>query len=168
MANAKQDLMVATFYKVSYEEFMKSCHQEDTPELHQIWEDIMLPRRSTLQSAGYDFFLPFEASCDSTPLVIPTGIRVKIDPGWALLLMPRSGYGTKYGMRLTNTIGLIDSDYFNAKNEGHIMASIASDTVFNVQKGDRFMQGIFVPVGLAANEVRPKTIRTGGFGSTGN
>lgn len=164
--------IVARFYKVSFEEYKRffADADQDESKLKEEWENIKIPRRSTLGSAGYDFILPRELMLGGMApqtAVVATGIRVKIDPGWALLLMPRSSYGMKYGMRLTNTIGLIDSDYFLAKNEGHIMAKITSDDEMLIHAGDRFMQGIFVPIGFASNEPRPNAVRTGGFGSTG-
>ena len=63
---------------------------------------------------------------------IPTGIRVKIDKGWVLKIYPRSSFGFKYRMQLDNTVGIIDSDYYNAKNEGHIFIKIS--TLFNKPK----------------------------------
>ncbi len=51
---------------------------------------------------------------------IPTGIRVKINDGWVLKLYPRSGLGFKFRVQMNNTVGIIDSDYYNSDNEGHI------------------------------------------------
>ncbi|MCB6314277.1 hypothetical protein LI253_18730, partial [Gordonibacter pamelaeae] len=55
---------------------------------------------------------------------IPTGIRVSINDGWVLAIFPRSGLGFKYRLQLNNTVGIIDSDYFNSDNEGHIFIKI--------------------------------------------
>ena len=72
---------------------------------------IPLPVRATSGSAGYDF----TATCDVTlapgqSALIPTGIRARMEPGWVLLLFPRSSLGFRHGVRLANTVGVIDSD----------------------------------------------------------
>ena len=100
-------------------------------------------------------------------VTIPTGIRAKIEPGWMLALFPRSGLGFKYGMCLKNTVGIVDSDYYSAANEGHIMAKIDVDDNFVCNEGERFMQGILIPYGVAANDAPITVERKGGFGSTG-
>ena len=66
------------------------------------------------------------------------------------------------------TVGVIDSDYYYAENEGHIMVSLRNPLKEELRlgKGDRFCQGIFLPYGLAEEEDRPGE-RKGGFGSTG-
>lgn len=137
-----------------------------------IYTNIDLPSRSTEGSAGYDFHMPFSAAFRAGRAVedavtIPTGIRCRIEPGWMLALFPRSGLGFKHGMRLMNTVGVIDSDYYHADNEGHIMAKICSDANFVANEGDRFMQGVLIPFGVASNDDAAGKPRTGGFGSTG-
>ena len=130
--------------------------------------DIALPCRATAGSAGYDFICPAEVTlAPGEAITIPTGIRCKMQPGWVLLLFPRSGLGFKYQVHLANTVGVIDSDYFHAANEGHIMVRIVNGPApLTLAKGERFCQGVFLPHGLAEeNEVLSD--RTGGFGSTG-
>ena len=83
------------------------------------------------------------------------------------MCVPRSGLGFKYGCRLVNTCGIIDEDYYYADNEGHIMAKITCDKGFKLASGDRFMQGIFVPYAVTADDDPIASERTGGFGSTG-
>lgn len=72
-------------------------------------------------------------------------------------------------MQLNNTVGIIDSDYFGADNEGHIMAKITNDTnegkTIEIESGKGFMQGIFVEYGITEDD-DADGIRTGGFGST--
>lgn len=128
--------------------------------------DFQLPTRATLGSSGYDFYAPqrYEVRAGET-IVIQTGVRFITDePVW-LMCMPRSGYGFKYGMRLYNTIGNIDSDYWHSDNEGHIMAKITADKDFVIEKGDRFMQGVILPYLVADNDSATGD-RNGGFGST--
>ena len=162
---------VAEFVKVSFDEFLKTCHDinliETDETIFDIWDAIKLPTRATEYSAGYDFFMPYNAFIDGKPQLIPTGIRAKIAPGWFLMCCPKSGLGFKYEMRLANTIGIIDGDYFNSDNEGHIMAKISASKVFYLRGGDKFMQGIFLPFGVTIND-NTTGIRNGGFGSTGN
>lgn len=167
---------IARFEKVSLDEYLKANDvNEDTEQtiidgLTQEWNDITLPTRATEGSAGFDFYAPYDIvyAKDVKPTFrITTGIRCYIEPGWFLMLVPRSGLGCKVGMRLKNTIGCVDSDYYTADNEGHIMAFIEADEDFYLEEGDRFMQGIFVPYGLAENCEPLKVKREGGFGSTG-
>jgi len=165
---------VAEFHKVSFNQFLQDSKaagfidSETDPEIVKIiWDQIKLPKRATGGSAGYDFYLPFPFSLSPCASVtIPTGIRCDMQPGWCLFLLPRSGLGFKYGIRLLNTVGLIDSDYYYAKNEGHIQAKIEVESNMCLQQGDRLIQGVFLPHGLARTE-ETVGVRTGGFGSTG-
>ena len=133
-------------------------------------EEIRLPRRATAGSAGYDFFAPagFALAPGETRLV-PTGVRVRIDEGWVLKLYPRSGLGFKYRLQLNNTVGVIDSDYFGAKNEGHIMLKLTNDSNENrtltVESGMAIAQGVFVEYGITVDDDVCE-LREGGFGST--
>lgn len=131
--------------------------------------EIPLPRRATPGSAGYDFTCPVQVTL--TPgqqAVIPTGIRVLMAPGWVLLNCPRSSLGRKHGLRLANTVGVIDGDYAQADNEGHILVALVNggDHPVTIAPGERFCQGLLVPYGLAEGD-DPAASRTGGFGSTG-
>ena len=165
---------IAEFHKVSLGQFTqdsRACGFIDdlTPLdiVKTIWDSIKLPKRATGGSGGYDFFLPYPFCLrPSGTVMIPTGIRAEIMPGWVLMLLPRSGLGFKYGLTLENTIGVIDSDYFFADNEGHIHVKLNTKTSISLREGDRFIQGIFVPHGLTYNDTAEGK-RTGGFGSTG-
>ncbi len=147
---------IARFFKVSKEQFGRDGY-----------ENIILPRRATSGSAGYDFIAPYDFTLDSgEEIIIDTGIRAKIAEGWVLVILPRSGSGFKYGVRLANTAGVIDSDYFNADNEGHIKIKlIGGSKCFNVRAGDAFAQGIFLPYGITEDDECCEE-RHGGFGST--
>ena len=129
-----------------------------------------LPRRATAGSAGYDFFSPLSFSLAPGSCVrIPTGVRARIDDGWVLMLFPRSGLGFKYRLQLNNTVGVVDADYFGARNEGHIFIKLtnAGDRPLSVKRGEAFAQGVFLPFGLTEDD-DARGERTGGFGSTGN
>lgn len=161
---------IATFKKVSFEQYkearMKADGLDSAAGLYQEWENIRLPERATKGSAGYDFFLPAGRCFSKSPALIPTGIRVKIEPGWFLMCCPKSGLGFKYRMKLANTIGIVDEDYYSSTNEGHIMAKITAKENFHLDTGAKFMQGIFLPYGITTDDVTT-AIRDGGFGSTG-
>ena len=102
-------------------------------------------------------------------ITIPTGIRVKMRRDYVLLLMPRSSLGFRYRMQLNNTVGVIDSDNYHADNEGHIFARITNDTnqdqTMSLSAGTAFLQGIFMPYGIAEDDDATAQ-RTGGIGST--
>jgi len=128
-----------------------------------------LPRRATTGSAGYDFLSPLPFSlAPGESLRIPTGVRARIDEGWVLMLFPRSGLGFKYRLQLNNTVGIVDADYFGARNEGHIFIKLfnAGDRTVSVEAGEAFAQGVFLPFGLTDDD-DAQGERSGGFGSTG-
>ena len=160
-------MRIARFMKVSRERFEEdwaaAFHDLPAP-----WEALRLPERATAGSAGYDFYSPrdFELKSGET-LLIPTGVRARIDEGWVLMLFPRSGLGFKYRLQLNNTVGVIDSDYFSAKNEGHIFLKLfnAGDRTVGVRAGEAVAQGVFVPFGITEDDACAG-VRTGGFGST--
>lgn len=164
------EIGIAKFYRVSLRQFKEGCEKVgasfDDKLIKEIWDGLSLPKRSTKGSAGYDFIAPYTFMIrPGSWVTIPTGIRAKIDPGYALILAPRSGMGTDYNMRLANTIGIVDSDYFGAYNEGHIFATFTAQEPLTVPAGTKFMQGMFLPYGVTVDDMA-KGIRTGGFGST--
>lgn len=154
---------VAKFEKVSLMQWENDCNEH-----YLDYDDIVLPKRATSGSAGYDFSLPYDIDLlPGDELVVNTGIRCRIDEGFVLVIMPRSGLGFKYGVRLKNTVGIIDSDYYGAENEGHIKIKLVNSgiTELNLKKGERFAQGILLPYYLAEEE-NVETKRKGGMGST--
>ena len=197
-------IKVATFEKVSFKEFCRAMEVVLTIadarkiNLKKIYNDIQLPVRSTEFSGGYDFFIPFNVVMQTdSALVIPTGIRCKFDQkDFTLDIVPRSGLGFKHGIYLSNTIGIIDADYYDSENEGHIMIKlemppsrvsdplVAVDSMnddyahilagltfpnnetLKLNKGDRFVQGIFHQYGITTDD-QAVGKRSGGFGSTG-
>lgn len=167
---------IAEFHKVSFTQFMEDSIKcgfitEDIDEeiVKTIWDGLKLPARATPGSAGYDFYLPFPFSLNpGKQITIPTGIRVDMQPGWVLVLSPRSGLGFKYGLHLVNTLGIIDADYYFAENEGHIMAKISVETPMCLRENDRFIQGLFLPHGVTRSDSTLGINRSGGMGSTGS
>lgn len=173
---------VAKFEKVSFEEFERAYSEifkGDDIRLRYFkesikydYDHIRLPERATDQSAGYDFYLPYGVKViNKKDIIIPTGIRCKILSGWFLMLLPRSGLGFKTATRLSNTAGIIDSDYYYSDNSGHIMVKLTPDAFhdsYDMNAGDRFCQGIFVPFGITDDDMPNKNnVRHGGIGSTG-
>ena len=105
----------AKFDKVNYTEFRKSWVSSSLTEkeIREIYDGIKLPKRATSGSAGYDFYAPINIKlAPGQDIVIPTGIRCEMNENLALLIYPRSGLGFKNYMRLANSTGIIDSDYF--------------------------------------------------------
>ena len=159
---------IAKFEKVSREQFNKDFLKNVTYKCdYDVYENVKLPVRSSTGSAGYDFVSPIGFSLGhGESIIIPTGIRCKINEGWVLNIYPRSGLGFKTHVRLANTVGIIDSDYYNADNQGHIMVKLVAEKPVHLDIGDRFCQGVFTPYGITEDD-ECETERTGGFGSTG-
>lgn len=142
-------------------------------DIKKFYSDIRIPERATVGSAGYDFFAPFDFTLyKGQTIVIPTGIRwVSKAPMFFLSLYPRSGLGFKFGLSLANTVGIIDSDYHESANEGHIMVKLSNDGIhskdISFKAGDAFCQGIILPFTTTINDdSTSKEKRNGGFGST--
>jgi dUTP pyrophosphatase len=152
---------IAQFYKVSEKEFLKEATKEE-------YSNVVLPKRATSGSAGYDFFAPKSFTLNPNETIkIATGVRVKIEEGWVLKIYPRSSLGFKYRLTLNNTVGIIDSDYFNAENEGHIFIKMTNcgSSPLSVEQGKAFAQGVFVEYGITYDDECDSS-RTGGLGST--
>lgn len=173
---------MAQFSRVSYGQFhddwldtfdaLKDETDNDKLEKHlrNIYNGIKLPKRATSQSAAYDFFSPMSFVLEPNDSIkIPTGIRCEMYDGWTLLAFPRSGQGFKYGIHHANTIPVIDGDYFESDNEGHIFFKIVNDSCLakeiRINKGDAFCQGVFLPFGITLDD-DTTAVRNGGLGST--
>jgi dUTP pyrophosphatase len=132
-----------------------------------------LPAYATSGSAGLDLRACLDAPLTLQPnawQLVPTGIAVYLkDPGYAAMLLPRSGLGHKHGIVLGNLVGLIDSDY-----QGQLMVSAwnRSDVSFTIEPMERIAQMVIVPVVQATFNVvnefeMPSERGEGGYGSTG-
>lgn len=128
-----------------------------------------IPKKATDGAACFDI-----QSADNTEIapknsgVVRTGLKFKIPTGYVMLVFSRSGHGFKQNVRLSNCVGVIDSDY---RGELKISLQNDGDETFSVRYGDRVAQGLIVPipqVAMAAGVVIADTARgAGGFGSTG-
>jgi dUTP pyrophosphatase len=131
-----------------------------------------LPAYATTGSAGLDL-----RACLDEPLtlkpgetaLVPTGLAIHVgDPGYAAMILPRSGLGHKHGIVLGNLVGLIDSDY-----QGQLMISTwnRGQTEFTLNPMERLAQLVIVPVVQAefniVDDFEESTRGDGGFGSTG-
>lgn len=187
------------FSKVPFTSFKKDFEnlygEQDPAFLSVVYDKIELPKRSTKYSAGYDISVPFSFSIKKgRSIVIPTGIRCKMDDKIVMLLFPRSGMGFKNRLGLANTIGVVDADYYNADNYGHIMvklvyngdkyteslflnSSTTSETtskknkkfkrILTIDANQAFAQAVFTPYFYDRKEsIEDIDIRKGGFGST--
>lgn len=144
-----------------------------------------LPERSTKNSAGYDFFSPFDFDLDadipviySIPhtFIMPTGIKwnpngldSENSENVVLMLYPRSSLGFNNKFMFFNTTPIIDADYYNnSNNEGHIIIGFHVFTTnhdFKLKRNDKICQGIITTYFTYKNE-KNDIIRTGGIGST--
>ena len=159
------------FEKVSYEQFEKDFPLDWDYEERGIYNAITLPKRATTYSAGYDFYSPIDFDLKpGQSIKIPTGIKVQLEGGLFLLIVPRSGLGFKYKVQLWNTCGVIDADYYdNISNEGHIWVKLYNDSpegeTIHIKQGDAICQGIAMSYFIAEDD-NVRQGRNGGFGST--
>lgn len=133
----------------------------------------MLPRYGTPGAAGLDLRACLDAPLTLQPgdsQLVPSGIAIHIgDPGYAAIVLPRSGLGAKNGIVLGNLVGLIDSDY-----QGQVFVSMwnRGQAAFTIQPMDRIAQMVVVPVAQVefniVEDFAASTRGAGGFGSTGN
>lgn len=162
---------IAKFSKVSLEQFVKDWEEEfgtDNETTRKIYCGIDIPKRATKGSAGYDLFSPIGFTLSpGESIKIPTGIRCEMNEGWVMMGFPRSGLGFKYRLRLSNTVCILDEDYFYSDNEGHIFIKVVNegDKTMTVKAGDGFAQGIFIQYGITEDD-NATNKRNGGFGST--
>lgn len=167
------EFRIAKFEKVSLSQFSAdfiSCIGGNELAAARLYENVRIPVRATKGSAGYDIISPFDIVLEpGQGIKIPTGIRVKMQPGWMLIVLPKSGLGSRFRLQLDNTMGIIDADYYDSDNEGHIMVPVTNDSrqgkVLELPAGKAFVQAIFVPHGITEDDAAEGR-RIGGFGST--
>ncbi len=152
------------FEKISFEKFKK-----DIKDDKKLYEEYVLPERKTKYSAGYDFLAIEDFSIKPGEIKkIPTGYKANFGKDEMLMIIVRSSMGFKYNIRMTNQVGIIESDYYNnIDNEGHMYVSLQNegDKEYIVKKGEAYAQGIFTKFLICDND-RVENIRKGGIGST--
>lgn len=151
------------FEKISFKQFVKDIKDDKL-----LYKNYTLPKRKTKHSAGYDFIAMKDYIIKpGNRLVIPTGYKAKFKSNEMLMIVVRSSMGFKYNIRLCNQVGIVESDYYNnIDNEGHIFVALQNEgkEIFNIKKGDAYVQGIFINFLTSGEEVKQK--RIGGIGST--
>ncbi len=157
--------MARFFEKISFEQWKKDINDD-----YEAYCNHELPRRETKYSAGYDFRSPIAFVLHPGEIKkIPTGVKFLMNEDEMLMLVVRGSMGFKYNVRMTNQVGIFESDYYNnITNEGHAFISLQNhgDEDFVVKIGDRIGQGIFVKFLTVDDEIKISKERTGGFGST--
>lgn len=134
------------------------------------YTDILLPKRGTKHSAGYDFYLPETVTiAPRESVLIWTDVKAYMLEDEVLKMHIRSSIGTKLGLVLKNGTGIIDSDYYsNVDNDGNIgicLKNTNHSQEVTLMKGERIAQGIFEKY-LIADDDLADSEREGGFGST--
>ena len=154
------------FEKISKQQFEKDFNESNS---NITYDEIKIPVRATKCSAGYDIFSTKTIHLRPGDSVkIPTGLRILLDDDKFLMVVPRSGLGFKFRIQLDNTVGIIDADYSNSDNEGHMWIKIQNegDKEYIVKKGDAMIQGIFIKYLKTDDDIETDNIRNGGIGST--
>lgn len=145
-------------------------------QFKQLHPNFQLPTKGSEAAGGYDLYMP-EAGmvharlnfASPTHTSVRLGFAAKVPDGHVALILPRSGAGSKYGIDLRNTCGVIDADY-----TGEWIANIRQKEgmEYSWAAGERILQFVVVPVASVTPELvdeLPETKRgAGGFGSTGN
>ena len=175
-------MSIMHFEKITREQWMKdmvnlysfeSPLEENLEKINKLYDGIKLPKRATKYSAGYDFYVSGDAFLPvGNSGVILTGIRwvcdKEEDKNKVLQIYPRSGIGFRTGVRLMNTVGIIDADYWEGNNEGHIMVKLYNpmDSHLHIKDGDAIVQGVITEYHTCDDEEEIIEKRTGGMGST--
>lgn len=105
--------------------------------------NFQVPTRATDLSGGFDIYMPESGSVFDEAKKIPLGFAAEVPPGHVALLLPRSGVGSKFGLELNNTCGVIDADY-----RGEWLATLRTKdgSIFSWNAGERLLQLVIVPV----------------------
>lgn len=130
---------------------------------------IKIPTRGTNTSSGYDISTPVEITIQphETSELIMTDICVELQPDEFLMIVPRSSLGIKRNLMLANTVGIIDSDYYdNVSNGGNIGIKLFNfgNNPVTITAGEKIVQGIVLKYNTFGEYIA--TTRDGGFGST--
>ena len=161
-------LTIAKFEKVSYSQFRSSIDNEMDDFVKASYDSIRLPVRKTQFSAGHDICSPYDILlAPGEKTIIPTGLRCFMTSNYVMLIFPRSSFGIKRGMTITNTIPVIDADYYFSYFEVHILISIKNngEKTLSIKSGEAFAQAVFVEYGSALGS-ESDIQRKGGIGST--
>ncbi len=132
----------------------------------------IIPKRATEGSAGYDLSSIEDVTLNPQEIkLIPTGLKVLMPKNEALFVFPRSSLAIKKGLMMSNSVGVIDADYYgNSDNEGHIMVPLINikNEPVQILKGERIAQGVFIQYQKTTDDETDNVTRLGGFGSSGH
>ncbi len=141
-------------------------------KIKKLHQDAMIPKYATEGSACFDLcaYMPEQANGYQWPKVLRTGLAFEIPRGYAMMIYSRSGHGFNGDIRLSNCVGVIDSDY-----RGEVKVKLALDdsggAFLLFSHGDRIAQAMIIPVPdvnfIEVDELTETERGTGGFGSTG-
>lgn len=136
-----------------------------------VYYDIHLPVRADSRSAGYDIFCPVDVKLlPMQKMLLFTDVKAYMQEDEVLELYPRSSLGIKKGLMLSNTVGIIDSSYYeNESNDGNIGLPLLNTTgkTIELKAGERICQAIFKKFLVADQDETLSDTRTGGMGSSG-
>lgn len=139
-------------------------------EIIKLHPDLIEPSRGSDGAAGYDLYMPTSGdNLGSNAKLTGLGFAAKVPAGHVALILPRSSAGVKLGVRLGNTVGVIDSDY---EGEWKVNIRTAPGDVVQWSAGERMFQFVIVPVATPTLQFVDKFSQSsergaGGFGSTG-
>lgn len=174
-------MRVGNFEKVSLEQFKIGVYRYkdnllyeyllstlSDKDIEKYYNELQLPDRSTTGSAGYDFHFPFGNFVlgPGESITIPTGIKVNINGNYFLGIFPKSGLSFDFKVRLDDTVAVIDADYTDAPNEGHIYLKLTNENKYKtctLKQNMKIVQGIFIPFALTDDD-NVTVKRTGGMG----
>lgn len=142
-------------------------------KVKKLHPDAIIPKYQTAGAACFDLHAICATEFKAHPndvhaTIFRTGLSFEIPQGWVMLIYSRSGHGFKDALRLSNCVGVIDSDY---RGEVQISLRLDGDNSFHVETGDRIAQAMLIPAPQCEIEVVSELSETkrgeGGFGSTG-
>lgn len=129
---------------------------------------FIMPTKGTDQAGAFDIYMPEAGITGFEPKIVGLGFATEIPAGYVALLVPRSSAGSKFGLELNNTCGVIDSDY---RGEWKAVLRTKSGKLLKWAAGTRLLQFLVVPVAPVRLELVDSVSKTergvGGFGSTG-
>lgn len=139
-------------------------------KVKRIKDDIKLPERSTLNSAGYDFFALEDIIFNPETITrVFTGVKCELMPNQVLILANRSSNPSKKGLVLLNGIGVVDADYYgNSDNDGEIAFEFYNmlNEPVEIKKGEKLGQGLILAFDKTEDDY-VTNVRKSGWGSTG-
>lgn len=148
--------------------FVFGRENDNTIKVKRFMNGVLLPKMGSADAAGMDFYQPESITIEPHQTQYVTlGIAMEIPKGYMLMLAPRSSM-SKTPLIIPNSFGVIDADY---RGEIKGIFKNTSDDAYLIQKGDRLVQGILVPVGalklLEVAQLTETARGSGGIGSTG-